>query len=89
MRDNMILQAAAIDHDALCEDVLGGLYEGYDDCESRGVLVWGDPWVEEAWEVTEGFIEKWGSLLKGCVVLMESTNRRREARGEDRLVIEI
>jgi hypothetical protein len=57
--------------------------------EKRGVLVWSDPWRADGWEVTEGFLKKWGRLLKGCRELIESTNRWRELRGEEPLVIEI
>ncbi|KLU90355.1 hypothetical protein MAPG_09317 [Magnaporthiopsis poae ATCC 64411] len=55
MRDNLIRAAHALDADALCDDLCGGLYEGFDDCERRGMLVWADPWRVESWEVSEGF----------------------------------
>jgi hypothetical protein len=41
------------------------------------------------WEVTEGFLRKWGFLLEGCDELIESTNRWRALRGEERLIIEL
>ncbi|KAK9242287.1 hypothetical protein V1506DRAFT_509586 [Lipomyces tetrasporus] len=86
MRDNLILNIGKYDADDLCVDILGGLYEGYDDIWLRGILVWSNPWSEEGWEVTEGFLNKWNFLLRGCETLMRSTNRWRRARGEDELV---
>lgn len=89
MRDNLVLHQASIDEDEFCEDALGGLYEGYDDIERRGIIVWGEPWSPSSWEVTEGFAKKYGFLLRGCEELMEATQRFREARGEERLVVEL
>jgi hypothetical protein len=39
--------------------------------------------------MSKGFVEKWSWLLKGCSTLLESTNKYREQRGEERLVVEI
>jgi len=89
MRDNLILNYDSIDQDDLCCDLLGGLYEGFDDVALTGVIVWSQPWHVGGWEVSEGFARKWGFLLKGCAELIESTNRWRDMRGEDRLVLEI
>lgn len=89
MRDNMIRLAGQFDEDALCDDVLGGLFEGFDDVEGRGILIWGEPWLEAAYEVSEGFAKKWGFLLKGCEALAEATSLWREARGEERLTVEV
>ncbi|KAI0205572.1 hypothetical protein F4808DRAFT_238203 [Astrocystis sublimbata] len=88
MRDNLIAYDKFLDGDDLCGDVMGGLYEGYNDIEVNGLLVWGDPWSETAWEVTPGFAKKWGFLLKGCDGLIKATNKFRAARGEDKIVIE-
>lgn len=98
LRDNLILAAAGrmqgcegrkLDEDELCDDVCGGLYEGYDDSAARGLLVWSDPWRVSSWEISPGFAAKWGFLLRGCREMVESTNRWREARGEEPLVIEV
>ncbi|ORX95205.1 hypothetical protein BCR34DRAFT_608021 [Clohesyomyces aquaticus] len=89
LRDNLILSTGKWDEDDLCEDMVGGLYDGYDDCRQRGWLVWSDPWVAASWEMSEGFVAKWGWLLEGCRELVESTNRWREGRGEDALVVEV
>ncbi|KAK9368229.1 hypothetical protein V1509DRAFT_640110 [Lipomyces kononenkoae] len=89
MRDNLILNIGKYDADDLCVDMVGGLYEGYDDIRLRGILVWTNPWSEESWEVTEGFLNKWNFLLRGCETLMSSTNRWRRGRGEDELVFDL
>lgn len=75
--------AGVFDEDAFCTDICGGLFEGFDDCAARGVLVWGDPWEVGSWEVSEGFWRKWGWLLKGCEEMIEATNRWRIGRGEE------
>ncbi|KAI1089954.1 hypothetical protein F5B19DRAFT_352127 [Rostrohypoxylon terebratum] len=89
MRDNLLLNRGRFDEDDLCVDMVGGLYEGFDEVATRGMIVWGEPWSETGWEVSEGFATKWSFLLKGCHTLIESTNRWRETRGEERLVIDI
>ncbi|KFX96784.1 hypothetical protein O988_05171 [Pseudogymnoascus sp. VKM F-3808] len=89
MRDNMILQAGNYDSDDLRYDLGQALYEGFDDLERRGFLVWGASWDMNGWEVSESFVRKWGFLLKGCPDVIESTNYWREVRGEERLVVEI
>lgn len=89
MRDNLVLNRGKYDADDLCVDLMGGLYEGFDEVEKTGLIVWGEPWSETGWEVSERFATKWSFLLKGCHTLVESTNRWREARGEERLVIEV
>jgi hypothetical protein len=77
------------DEDALCTDICGGIYEGFDDCEQKGLLVWGDPWVVTNWEISPGFLRKWGVLVRVCVEMIDATNRWRESRGEDPLVFEV
>jgi hypothetical protein len=89
MRDNLIRLYGQYSGDDFLHDLGNGLYEGFDDVERRGFLVWGDPWQTDGWEVSEGFVEKWGFLLKGCTELIDSTNKWREMRGEDRLVVEV
>lgn len=89
LRDNILSYGDFVSEDDFCVDVMGGLFEGFDDTELNGILVWGEPWSETGWEVTQGFAKKWGFLLKGCDALIEATNKYRAARGEDRLVVEI
>ncbi|KAH7009292.1 uncharacterized protein B0I36DRAFT_258072, partial [Microdochium trichocladiopsis] len=86
LRDNIIGLAHCIDVYDLAHDLGKGVYDGYDDPERRGLVVWGDrPWSTHGWEVSDGFMRKWGFLLKGCTELVLSTNRWREFRGEDGL----
>ncbi len=85
LRDNLILFHGQFDEDDLCDDLVGGLYDGYDDVELRGMMIWGEPWAEDGWEISEGFMRKWGFLLTGCDSLLKATNRWRELRGERRL----
>ncbi|KAI3318144.1 hypothetical protein HD806DRAFT_512625 [Xylariaceae sp. AK1471] len=87
-RDNVILYGGPY-MEELSADIYGGLFEGSNDLETQGVLVWGDPWLEDSWELTEAFVKKWRFMLKGCAHLIEATNRWREIRGEDRLVVEV
>lgn len=91
LRDNLILaeMGERWEEEELCEDICGGLFEGYDDTSRKGLMVWGEPWQVQSWEMTDGFVEKWGWLVRGCTEMVESTNRWRESRGEERLIIEV
>jgi len=89
MRDNLIKNYGRFDDDDFCCDMLGGLYEGFNDIERRGMIVWSDPWSPDGWEVTEGFARKWSFLLEGCTQLMSSTNKWRAQRGEEPLIFKI
>lgn len=48
----------------------------------RGMVVWGEPYDAGNWEITPGFLEKWGWTMKECEHLLESTNHWRQMRGE-------
>lgn len=89
LRDNIIEGVEGLDEDTLCEDFLGGYSEGKSEVQSRGMVLWGEPWSADGWEISEGFVRKWGFLMKGCEDLLRSTNRWRAARGEKRLVVEV
>lgn len=78
-----------IDEDDLCRDLCGGIFEDCNDLDEKGMLVWNDPWHASGWEITEGFAKKWGFLLKGCHEIFEASNKWRELRNEDRLIIEV
>jgi hypothetical protein len=86
---NCIRWADTIDEDDLCSDFICGLYEGNADSDTKGWIVWNDPWDVSAWEATEAFVKKWGYLLKGCQQIIEATNRWRAMRGEGALVVEV
>jgi hypothetical protein len=85
MRDNLLLAGDSYDETALCND----LVEFCDvPNEKTGLIVWGDPWDPSGWEVSEAFLAKWGSVIKGCDELVESTNYWRVKRGEKVLFFE-
>lgn len=88
MRDNAIRSQHLFTNLELCADLLGGI-AGTERSADSGLLVWSNPWEPEGWELTEGFIRKWGFLVQGCTDLLQSTNRWREIRGEERLVWEL
>lgn len=84
-RDRLIRAAGTFDEDELWADCIGGLFEGYpdDEIERRGIIAWSPPWDITGWEMTEGFLRKWGWLLKGLPGWMEATNRWRIERSEE------
>lgn len=54
--------------------------------EEARLIVWTTPWETGGWEATLGFVKKYRYLLRGAESLISSTNRWREARGDDPLV---
>ncbi|CEL03335.1 hypothetical protein ASPCAL04491 [Aspergillus calidoustus] len=79
MRDNLIRRGNEWDDEELCVDIMG--YWDGNSTGPHGLIVWGEPADLANWEVTEGFLCKWGWLVRGCVELMRSTNHWRERRG--------
>jgi hypothetical protein len=88
-RDNMIRHAGSSSIQEMAEDVYGRLREGFTNMDQRAVMVWGEPWMPDAWEFTGPFLRKWKFLLGDCSDLIRTTNRWREIRGEKRLVIDL
>ena len=86
-----MMAIGTFDEDELWSDTIGGLFEGFPQSESeqRGVIVWSPPWHVSGWELSEGFLRKWGWSFKGFEDMLEATNKWRAMRGEDPLVIEI
>lgn len=86
-RDRLILAAGTFDEDELWDDCIGGLYDGFpdDEIQRRGIVAWSPPWDLSGWEMSEGFLRKWGWLIKGIPGVLEATNRWRMKRGEDPL----
>lgn len=83
MRDNLIKAGDHLDDDELCHD----LTAFWDTRSSNAtLLVWGEPWDPQNWEVTEDFAKKWGTFLQGCPELLRSTNSWRVKRGDRPLV---
>ena len=89
LRDNILKNQDRIDIDGLCDDLMGGMELGVSDVQNRGVILWGEPWSEDGWEVSNDFARKWSFLLDGCDGLIRSTNKWREARDEEKLIIEL
>jgi hypothetical protein len=85
LRDNILKAWGTFDTCELCDDVLGTMFDGelskHD--ERNGVVVWGDPWDINSWELMEGFLKKWGWMLVRCEALLVATNRWRAMRGEE------
>lgn len=79
MRDNLIGAGDDWDDEQLCHDLMG--FWG-DSTMDAGLLVWGDPWNIQNWEVTEPFLKKWQWVVRGCPELMNATNSWRARRGE-------
>ncbi|KAF4451227.1 hypothetical protein F53441_5770 [Fusarium austroafricanum] len=89
LRDNALrgYSSGVFDEDELCIDILGlTCSKGLDDAY---LIVWGESHDARSWEVSVGFLKKWGWLLKGCPELVESTNRWRQQRGEPKLNIPV
>jgi hypothetical protein len=57
--------------------------------ENMGMVVWGEPWRVESWEITEGCWRKWRWMFTGCRELLEATNFWRKERGEAALEVTI
>ena len=62
-----------------------GKFEDPDDYTigRTGLINWGDQWNIESWEVTPGFLKKWGWALEGCGDLLRASNRWRASRNEE------
>lgn len=89
-RDRLIQAAGTFDEDELWADCIGGLYEGFpdDEIERRGIIAWSPPWDITGWEMSEGFLRKWGWLFKGLPGPLRATNQWRMKRGEEPFVYE-
>jgi hypothetical protein len=83
-RDRLIRAVGTFDEDELWEDCIGGLFEGFpdDEIKQRGLIAWSRPWDVAGWEMSEGFVRKWGWLVRGVPEMLEATNRWRGLRGE-------
>lgn len=80
MRDNLIQAGDDWDDEALCRDIMG--FWEHSSTAAPGLLVWGEPWDPQNWELTEAFLKKWQWIVRGCPEIMESTNSWRARRGE-------
>ncbi|CAG9986579.1 unnamed protein product [Clonostachys byssicola] len=65
------------------------LQHGLDDqitATRNGLIIWGDPHIQESWEATPGFFERWGWVLEGCGEIVKSTNYWRSLRDEEPII---
>jgi hypothetical protein len=90
IRDNILRYGEdKIDDLQLCLDMVGdGNYTGLGDLDTQqtnGLIVWGEPWDPQGWEVTQCFARKWPVLIRGAINIQNSTNRWRMQRGEEPL----
>ncbi|KAL0929725.1 uncharacterized protein CTRU02_215368 [Colletotrichum truncatum] len=83
-RDRLIRASGTFDEDELWADCIGGLYEGFpdDEIKQRGIIAWSPPWDITGWEMSEGFLRKWGWLFMDLPGMLEATNRWRIEREE-------
>ncbi|KAJ5608629.1 hypothetical protein N7537_005248 [Penicillium hordei] len=79
-RDNLFRAQDRYDEDEFCLDILGFWNPNALD---NMLLVWGEPSDPENWEITEGFIKKWGWVIQGCPEILFNTNKWRARRGEN------
>ncbi|OKL60057.1 hypothetical protein UA08_04731 [Talaromyces atroroseus] len=79
MRDNLIRIGNDWDDEDLCIDIMG-FWDGAS-AGPFGLIIWGEATDIRNWEVTEGFVKKWGWVIQGCIDLMWSTNSWRAKRG--------
>jgi hypothetical protein len=82
MRDNVLSAGDSFDEMGLCGDLIGffSVSKG-----GTGMIVWGDPWDLNAWEITDAFLKNWGWTIRGCPKILESSNFWRSRRGESPL----
>ncbi|KIW15335.1 hypothetical protein PV08_05381 [Exophiala spinifera] len=90
VRDNILRYGEKnIDDLEFCLDLVGdGQSVGEEECstqEKNGLIVWGEPWAIDGWEVTEAFARKYPFFVKGAHSFQENSNRWRIRRGEEPL----
>jgi hypothetical protein len=85
IRDRLLQVGNAIDEDMLCADFAGDNIDS-NFGEHTGLIVWGEPWDPQSWEIAEPLWKKWSWLLKECPRILETTNYWRQKRDEPRLV---
>ena len=83
LRDNLIKAAGTFDEFELGMDFMGAIFQIYSSGnEICGFIAWSEPWEIKGWEVSEGFVKKWGRLLVGCQDLIYASNSWRLMRDE-------
>ena len=75
MRDNLINALGGVDDCELCTDIMDPANGDV------GLMVWGDPWLPQSWEISEGFVQKWSWVIEGCSEILVYSNYWRDRRG--------
>ncbi len=57
--------------------------------DGKGMVLWGEAYLKESWEVTPRFLRKWSWAAGGCDELVKISNRWRTARGEGLLEVSL
>ncbi|KAL4872837.1 hypothetical protein BDV12DRAFT_210161 [Aspergillus spectabilis] len=83
MRDNLLKRGHDWDDEELCTDIMG-FREG-NATGPNSLIVWGEPGEPGNWEVTEGFLGRWGWVVEGCEEVRRATDFWRVRRGEEPL----
>lgn len=81
MRDNLIMAVESFNDCELCTDMMDPTNGDI------GVMVWGDPWIPQNWEVSQLFVQKWSWVIKGCPELLRYSNYWRDRRGLNKLSV--
>lgn len=85
LRDNLLRRSEdTYDAVELCRDLRGFQLVR---CGRGGMVVWGDPWDPQGWEVTDAFAKKWSWVVNGSRSLQDSTKYWRKKRGESDLYL--
>lgn len=75
MRDNLINAPDGFDDCELCTDLMDPAHGDV------GIMVWGDPWLPQSWEVSESFVQNWSWVSEGCSEILVHSNYWRDRRG--------
>ena len=82
IRDNLLIALSVLsaeEEQRLFEDIVES--DGAKN-EWAGLVVWGEPWDPQNWEVSLPFLQRWAWLVNGCPEIIKSTNYWRRRRGE-------
>lgn len=79
MRDNLVRAAESFDDCELCTDIMDPTNGDI------GIMVWGDPWLPQNWEVSELFVQRWSWVIEGCPEIFVHSNYWRARRGLKKL----
>ncbi|PYI35348.1 hypothetical protein BP00DRAFT_442871 [Aspergillus indologenus CBS 114.80] len=81
MRDNLVQAAGSFNDCELCTDIVDPTNGDI------GMMVWGDPWLPQSWEVSQLFVAKWAWVIQGCPEIIVHSNYWRGRRGLGRLQV--